>query len=88
MDLRAAAVGPLVSASLVALAGWLTPGYDPALSKTVSRLAVPGAPAALLVDAAIGRWPSPASCWPASLVDGPPAGSRSPSQARVLPPWP
>jgi hypothetical protein len=34
------------------LAAWQTPGYD-AFSKTVSRLAVPGAPASLLVDVAI-----------------------------------
>ena len=49
---RAAALGPPISALLATLAAWLTPGYD-AVSKTVSRLAVPGAPAALLVDASI-----------------------------------
>jgi hypothetical protein len=50
--LRAAALGPLLAASLVTLAAWLTPGYD-GISKTVSRLAVPNAPPAHLVDVSI-----------------------------------
>lgn len=43
---------PPISAIIVIIAGAATPGYDP-LSRTVSRLAVPGAPAALATDAAI-----------------------------------
>jgi hypothetical protein len=63
----------LVSASLVALAGWLTPGYDP-FSKTVSRLAVPGAPAAHLVDAAIGLVALTCFVLASGLARGRPAG--------------
>jgi hypothetical protein len=37
---------------IATIAGFLTPGYD-AVSTTISRLAVPGAPAALPVDVAI-----------------------------------
>ena len=38
---------------MVFVAGALSPGYD-AVSRTVSRLAVPGMPAATMIDAAIG----------------------------------
>lgn len=44
--------GPPVAALTVMVAGFVTPGYDP-IARTVSRLAVPGAPAALPVDFAI-----------------------------------
>jgi hypothetical protein len=53
--LAAAALGILaapVAAALVLIAAWLTPGYDP-VSRTISRLAEPGLPAAYAVDLAI-----------------------------------
>jgi hypothetical protein len=43
---------PPLAALMVLVAGWVTPGYDP-IARTVSRLAVPGAPAALATDLAI-----------------------------------
>jgi len=43
---------PPVAALTVLVAGFVTPGYDP-IARTVSRLAVPGAPAALATDLAI-----------------------------------
>ena len=42
-------LSPIVAALAATVAGFMTPGYDP-VSTTVSRLAVPGAPAAWLVD--------------------------------------
>lgn len=47
-----AIVSALIAAVIVLAAGATTPGYDP-ISKTVSRLAVPGMPAAAAVDSAI-----------------------------------
>lgn len=47
-----ATVAPPAAALTVLAAGVATPGYDP-LVRTVSRLAVPGAPAALATDLAI-----------------------------------
>ena len=41
------------AAAAVTFAGFATPGYDQ-LTRTVSRLAVPGMPSALLIDGAIG----------------------------------
>ena len=41
-----------LAAVVVLVAGWMTPGYDP-IVRTVSRLAVPGMPAAAAVDVAI-----------------------------------
>src|SRR5262245_49145785 len=50
---RAVAVAsPPVALVLVVLATWSTPGYDP-VSRTVSRLAMPGMPAGAIVDVAI-----------------------------------
>ena len=49
---RMCAAGPPVAALAATVAGFLTPGYDP-VTATVSRLAVPGAPAAWLVDVAM-----------------------------------
>jgi uncharacterized protein DUF998 len=43
---------PPLAVAIVFVAGAMTPGYDP-MSRTVSRLAVPGMPAALAVDLAI-----------------------------------
>jgi len=43
---------PPIAALTVLVAGVITPGYDP-MSRTVSRLAVPGMPAAADVDVAI-----------------------------------
>ena len=43
---------PPVAAATVAVAGFLSPGYD-AVTRTVSRLAVPGMPAAFATDLAI-----------------------------------
>ena len=43
---------PPAAALIVLAAGIVTPGYDP-LTRTVSRLAVPGMPAALATDVAI-----------------------------------
>src|SRR5690348_11033708 len=45
-------VAPPAAALAVLVAGRLTPGYDP-LARTISRLAEPGRPAAVLVEAAI-----------------------------------
>ena len=50
--LRASAAGPPLAAILVGVATLLTPGYD-SVTTTVSRLAVPGASAAVLVEVAI-----------------------------------
>lgn len=44
---------PPIAALTVVTAGSLTPGYDP-VARTVSRLAVPGLPAAVATDVAIG----------------------------------
>src|SRR2546421_7486524 len=44
---------PPIAVVMVFVAGALSPGYD-AVSRTVSRLALPGMPAAALIDAAIG----------------------------------
>jgi uncharacterized protein DUF998 len=52
---RLALAAPLlaaVAASVVTVAGLSTPGYDP-VTRTVSRLAVPGMESAIYVDAAI-----------------------------------
>jgi len=50
---RAIAIAsPPIAALIVLVAGAITPGYDPA-TITISRLAVPGMPAAAAVDAAI-----------------------------------
>ncbi len=46
-----AAAGPLAAAAIVVTAGLATPGYDP-LERSISRLASPGRPGALLVDLA------------------------------------
>ncbi len=43
---------PPIAALTVLVGGAITPGYDP-MSRTVSRLAVPGMPAAAAVDDAI-----------------------------------
>jgi len=48
-----ATVAPAVAVLLTLAAQSVTPGSDP-VARTVSRLAVPGSPAALLVDMAIG----------------------------------
>jgi Protein of unknown function (DUF998) len=48
-----ATVPPAIAVLLALAAQSVTPGSDP-VSRTVSRLAVPGSPAALLVDMAIG----------------------------------
>jgi uncharacterized protein DUF998 len=45
-------LAPPAAAVIIVLAGFLTPGYDP-MTRTVSRLAVPGMPASLEVDLAI-----------------------------------
>ena len=45
-------IAPPIAALTILVAGWLSPGYDPWV-KTVSRLAVPGFPAALATDVAI-----------------------------------
>jgi len=47
-----AIAGPPIAALIVLVAGAVTPGYDPT-TITISRLAVPGMPAAVAVDAAI-----------------------------------
>jgi Protein of unknown function (DUF998) len=71
--LRAASLGPPIAAFIAALAAWLTPGYD-AATKTVSRLAVPGAPAAILVDASIALVAFTCFLLAAGLSRGRPAG--------------
>jgi len=43
----------VTAAAVVVVAGVVTPGYDP-MARTISRLAVPGSPAAFAVDLAIG----------------------------------
>src|SRR5262245_33895397 len=45
-------VAPPIAAATVLIAGAMTPGYNAAI-RTVSRLAVPGMPAAAAVDAAM-----------------------------------
>jgi Protein of unknown function (DUF998) len=45
-------VAPPAAAVAVFVAGWLTPGYDP-LARTISRLAEPGLPAAVLAELVI-----------------------------------
>lgn len=45
-------VAPPVAALTITIAGFVTPGYHPA-TQTISRLAQPGLPAAVAVDAAI-----------------------------------
>ena len=45
-------LAPFLASLLVLVAGLATPGYDPA-SRTISRLAEPGLPAAALVELAI-----------------------------------
>lgn len=45
-------VAPPIAVTTVFLAGVVTPGYDP-VSRTVSRLAAPGMPAAIAIDVAI-----------------------------------
>ena len=47
-----AMASPPIAAVIVLIAGAITPGYDPA-SLTISRLAIPGRPAALAVDLAM-----------------------------------
>lgn len=47
-----AMASPPIAAVIVLVAGAITPGYDPA-SLTISRLAIPGKPAALAVDFAM-----------------------------------
>jgi len=47
-----AMASPPIAAVIVLFAGAITPGYDPA-SLTISRLAIPGKPAALAVDLAM-----------------------------------
>src|SRR2546429_5513450 len=47
-----ALLAPPVAAVTVLAAGWFAPGYDP-LTRTVSRLAVPGASTAGAVDVAM-----------------------------------
>src|SRR5207245_5374836 len=50
---RATAIAsPPLAALIVLVAGAITPGYDPA-TITISRLAMPGIPAAAAVDSAI-----------------------------------
>ena len=46
---------PPIAVVLVAIAAWITPGYDP-VARTVSRLAVPGMPAAAMVDLLASRF--------------------------------
>ena len=46
------AAGPPIAAAVVVIAGAMSPGYDP-LTRTISRLAVPGMAAAGAVDVAI-----------------------------------
>ena len=45
-------IAPPIAAIIVTVAGVLTPGYDP-ITRTVSRLAEPGRPAAIEVDLAV-----------------------------------
>jgi hypothetical membrane protein len=45
-------LGPVLAAVTVPFVGLLTPGYDP-MARTISRLAVPGPPAAFAVELAI-----------------------------------
>jgi uncharacterized protein DUF998 len=45
-------LAPLIAASIVLVAGWVTPGYDPRV-RTISRLAEPGFPFAAAVELAI-----------------------------------
>src|SRR2546430_756870 len=47
-----ALIAPPIAAIIVTVAGVLTPGYDP-ITRTVSRLAEPGRPAAVEVDLAV-----------------------------------
>ncbi|HEX3509216.1 MAG TPA: hypothetical protein VHW94_12575 [Candidatus Dormibacteraeota bacterium] len=73
---------PVLAATVVLIAGLVTPGYDPSQT-TISRLAVPGLPAALAVGfvifmvglALVGL----ARLWDPALL---PAGLSSPSRAR------
>ncbi len=55
-----AMAAPPLAAIVVLLAGAVTPGYNP-VNRTISRLAVPDAPAALAVDLAI--WMVAFSCF-------------------------
>src|SRR5207247_8512900 len=50
---RVALFSVVTAAAVVVVAGVVTPGYDP-MARTISRLAVPGSPAAFAVDLAIG----------------------------------